>query len=145
MSRPKIDALYEVVPVQLASRLANHSRDRVPVRVLSGSDWALPKYGWDIQPHQAVPLPRLRPNYSDRDWGYATGVLVCWAQAPLAPGDTIGLRAATGAEAVQRLRALPRPNLRGYRDYLYGPLKDARMQVDVIPADWLTELITEEN
>jgi hypothetical protein len=141
VAKPRIDTVYEVLPNQLASRLANHSRDRIPVRVLSGSEWALPKYGIDTQPHQAVPLDRLKPDYSDRSWGYATGILVCWAETL----NRTGLLAATGHEAIQRLRALNRPNLRGYRDYLYGVLKGARMQVDVVPAAWLTFPITEED
>lgn len=142
MPKPKIDSLYAVYPSQLNSRFAEPGKDKIPVRVLSASEWTIPKSGVSLQPHQAVPSARfVRPTHTDRDWSACFGLLVCWAQEPSQTGDT-GLRAATGEEAVKRLRALDRPNLRKYQDYLYGDLKDAHMQVDVIFADDLTDLIT---
>lgn len=144
MPKPKIDSLYAVYPSQLNSRFTEPGTGKIPVRVLSASEWTIPKFGTSLQPHQAVPSARfVRPAHTDRDWSACFGILVCWAQEPSRTGD-IGLRAATGEEAVKRLRALNRPDLRKYQDFLYGDLKDAHMQVDVIFADDLTDLIAEE-
>lgn len=145
MPRPKIGALYAVWPSRLNVTLASPAKGQIPVRVLSGTAWMLPKSGQTLQPHQACPAARFRlPANRDRDWNVYEGILVCWAVGDQRkPGDP-GPHAATGEDALQRLRALPAPNLRQYSDYLRGALRDARMEVDVLPADALTDLIPEE-
>ncbi|MCX4799613.1 hypothetical protein OG497_37800 [Streptomyces sp. NBC_01242] len=146
MPRPKIGSLYAVYANRLNIHLASNGRAPIPVRLLSGTDWALPKTPSSIQPHQASPVSQfIRPDYWGHNDSLLVGRLICWAEGEERRHLDIGPLAATGPAAWERLRALPAPNLRKYNDYLYGVLRDARMHIDVIDANELTDLIAEEN
>jgi hypothetical protein len=145
MPKPQIDGIYQVYANRLNTQLANagDKNPKIPVRVLSGTRWIMPKAGTSIQPHQAVSARKFRVLDYDRSMSFPEGLLVCWVQEPGKPGET-GLRAATGPDAVRRLRALQRPDLARYRDFLHGPAREHNLQIDVVNAPDLTDLITEE-
>jgi hypothetical protein len=146
MPKPQIDGIYQVYANRLNTQLANagDKNPKIPVRVLSGNRWIMPKAGTSIQPHQAVSARRFRAVEFDRSLSFPEGLLVCWVQEPGKPGET-GLRAATGPDAVRKLRALQRPDLAHYRDFLYGAAKEHNLQIDVVNAPHLTDLIPEES
>lgn len=145
MPQPKIGAVYAVWPRSLNTVFANDGRHlKVPVRVLSRTEWSIPKAHGDVQEHQAMSSARFRRDLVDRDASICYGLLVCWAEGePRKIGDP-GPNAASGPEAVERLRALAKPDLSHYSEFR-PVLREARMHLDVVFADDLTDLIPEEN
>ncbi|MEU9405542.1 hypothetical protein AB0E08_07545 [Streptomyces sp. NPDC048281] len=139
MPKPQIDGIYEVNPAALAASVT--TSEKIPVRVLSGTRWIIPKTATSLQAHQAVSARRFRAAEFDRDLNFPAGLLVCWIREP----GTTGLRAATGPDAVQQLRALDRPDLSRFHDFLYGAAKENNLQLDLVNAPDLTALIPEEN
>jgi hypothetical protein len=141
----KTGALYAVYPLQLNLPLANGRRERIPIRVLSRTPWIIPKAYGGLQEHQAVSEARFRmTNNYGRETSFLSGQLVCWAEdKPWLPAER-GPLAATGPEAVQRLRALAKPDLAHFQHYLWSVLRPARLRLDVISPNDLADLIPEE-